>query len=69
MRFAPMGHERRLSSCGWRRAKKPRKELDMLTSVIVNYNSVIKVHLSGSAPAVALAREQKRNELLEENEI
>jgi hypothetical protein len=31
--------------------KKPRKELDMSTTVIVNYNSIIKVHLSGSTPA------------------
>lgn len=53
--------------------KKTRKPLDMLASVIVNYNSmqwVIRAYRSRLeyAKRITLAREQKRNELREENE-
>jgi hypothetical protein len=52
--------------------KKTRKPLDMLASVIVNYNSMKWVIRADRrleyAKRITLAREQKRNELREENE-
>ena len=67
MRFVSTGHESPLSSYGWRQAKKNEKHLDMLSSVVVNYNSISKFVLADRRQR--MAREQTRDELLEENEI
>jgi len=49
--------------------KKNKKQLDMLNSVIVNYNSVAPRFIGADRrQRITLDREQRRNELLEENE-
>jgi hypothetical protein len=48
--------------------EKMKKQLDMLSSVIVNYNSILGFVLADRRQRITVAREQTRNELLEENE-
>jgi hypothetical protein len=68
MRFASTGHESLCPHTDGGRQRKMKKQLDMLSSVIVNYNSTLKFVLADRRQRITEAREQTRNELLEENE-
>jgi hypothetical protein len=69
MRFVSTGHEGPLSSYGWRRAKKMKNLLDIVSSVVVNYISIVEFVLADRRQRIIVAETKLRNELLEENEI
>jgi len=73
MLFAPTGRGSPLL-CGWAAGKENKKKLDMWNSVIVNYDSIEQqgslelIDPNEVRQRITLTREQRRNELLKENE-